>query len=147
MARPDKRRTWCDACWPEARRLGDLHEIGPARRHQRVRTKPYAGKADAARAEAMRKRQAERRAWEEAHKGMRLPDPAEFEPIRVGLVRFTVVEVAEAIGVSKSMGRQIRSGALVPHVRHWSALALLAGGHRGPDSEADKADTTEEHRS
>ena len=75
----------------------------------------------------MRKRNAERRAWEEAHKGMRPPEPAEFEPIRQGLARFSEAEIAASIGVSKSMGRQIRSGALVPHVRHWQALAELTG--------------------
>ena len=45
---------------------------------------------------------------------MQPPEPAEFEAIRQGLTRFSVVEVATAVGVSKSMGRQIRSGALVP---------------------------------
>ena len=124
---PGRRRSWCDACLPEARRLGDLHEVGPARRRQRSRTKPYATEAAATRAESMRQRNAERRAWEEAHKGMRPPEPAEFEAIRQGLARFSVVEVAAAIGVSKSMGRQIRSGALVPHVCHWQTLAELAG--------------------
>ena len=120
-------RSWCDACLPEARRLGDLHEVGPARRRKRTRTKPYASEAAAARAESMRKRNAERRAWEEGHKGMQPPEPAEFEAIRQGLTRFSVVEVAAAVGVSKSMGRQIRSGALVPHLRHWQALAEMAG--------------------
>jgi len=32
-----------------------------------------------------------------------------------------------ATGLSKSMASQIRSGPIVPHVRHWPMLADLAG--------------------
>ncbi|MHB1582994.1 MAG: CRISPR-associated endonuclease Cas1 [Acidimicrobiales bacterium] len=123
---PDKRRAWCEGCLPEARRLGDLHEVGPARRRQRARTKPYASEAAVARAEAMRRRNAERRAWEEDHKGMRPPEPEAFEAIRAGLHGLSDAAIASALGMSKTMAGQIRRGAVMPHLRHWSALAELA---------------------
>jgi CRISPR-associated protein Cas1 len=121
----ERKRSWCGACLPEIRRSRDLHEVGPARRRRRASTKPYASEAAAARAEAMRRQTMEQRRWEEAHKGMALPDPSAFEPIRAALTGFRDADVAAAIGVSKSMAGQVRRGK-TPHLRHWAALSALA---------------------
>jgi CRISPR-associated endonuclease Cas1 len=121
-----KARSWCDDCLPEIRRSRDLHEVGPARRRERARTTPYASEAAAARAEAMRRQMTEQRRWEQEHKGMVLPDPSAFEPVRVALAGFRDADVAAAIGVSKSMAGQIRRGQQTPHIRHWAALSALA---------------------
>jgi hypothetical protein len=120
-----RKRLWCDECLPELRSSRDLHEIGPARRRVRARTKPYTSEAGAARAEAMRRQMAEQRRWEEAHRGMALPDPSAFVPIRAALVGFRDTDIAAAIGVSESMAGQIRRGQ-TPHIRHWVALGALA---------------------
>jgi len=54
-------------------------------------------------------------------------DPAEFAPIALGLQRFTASEIARHLGVSVSIASKYRRGLAVPHVRHWAALAELAG--------------------
>jgi CRISPR-associated protein Cas1 len=120
-----RKRWWCDACLPEIRRTRDLHEVGPARRRRGARTKPYASEAAAARADAMRRQTKEQRRWEEAHKGMALPDSSSFEPIRAALIGFRDADIAAAIGLSESMAGQIRRGK-TPHIRHWAALSALA---------------------
>jgi CRISPR/Cas system-associated endonuclease Cas1/transcriptional regulator with XRE-family HTH domain len=128
-----RQRSWCDGCLPEVRRSRDLHEIGPARRRHVARTKPYESAAAAARAEAMRRQTAEQRRWEEAHKGMALPDPSAFDAIRAALAGFRDADIAAAIGVSQSMAGQIRRGR-APHPRHWAALSALAeAGCSSPD--------------
>jgi hypothetical protein len=52
--------------------------------------------------------------WEREHRGMARPLPAEFAPIR------EAPSVVPLRRISK-----IRSGKLVPHVRHWEELAKL----------------------
>ena len=53
--------------------------------------------------------------------------PSEFAPIREALSGIPLQRIMDAIGVSRTAGSKIRSGKLVPHVRHWEALARLAG--------------------
>jgi hypothetical protein len=38
----------------------------------------------------------------------------------------TLQRIVDAIGVSRTAASKIRSGKLVPHVRHWAVLAKLA---------------------
>jgi hypothetical protein len=63
--------------------------------------------------------------WERDHGGMARPLPSEFAPIREALSGIPLQRIIEAIGVSRTAPSKIRSGQLVPHVRHWEALAVL----------------------
>ena len=54
-------------------------------------------------------------------------DPAHFAPIRAGLAPVKLSEITGALGVSKASASSWRSGRVVPALRHWSALAQLAG--------------------
>jgi CRISPR-associated endonuclease Cas1 len=120
-------RSWCPECLPAARTERDLGAVGPARRRRRPPRRDYASTSDELRAQTMTARMAEQQAWEQARRGMPRPKPEEFEPIRAGLAGVTLTVIADAIGVSRTAASKIRSGQLAPHVRHWPALAELAG--------------------
>ena len=75
----------------------------------------------------MTAKMAEQQAWERERRGMRRPEPEEFGAIRAGLAGIKLDAIAAAIGVSRTAASKIRSGHLVPHMRHWEALAELAG--------------------
>jgi hypothetical protein len=53
--------------------------------------------------------------------------PEAFAPIRDGLAGVKLTEIMAATGLAKSTASQLCSGRTVPHVRHWPALATLAG--------------------
>jgi hypothetical protein len=57
---------------------------------------------------------------------MSRPSRGEFEAIRVGLAGMPLAKIEAAIGMSRTAASKIRSGQLVPHVRHWEVLAELA---------------------
>jgi hypothetical protein len=66
------------------------------------------------------------RSWVREHPDQR--DEAWFtREIAPRLDAFTLREIAEATGLSFAACSRIRAGAKVPHPRHWSALAGLAG--------------------
>jgi hypothetical protein len=50
-----------------------------------------------------------------------------FDPIRTALAEVPVREIMIATGLALSSARMVKSGRLVPHARHWFALAKLAG--------------------
>jgi hypothetical protein len=54
-------------------------------------------------------------------------DPSHFAPIRAGLRTVKLAEITAALGVSKASASSWRSGRVVPALRHWAALAVLAG--------------------
>ena len=54
-------------------------------------------------------------------------DPVHFAPIREGLATVKLSEITGALGVSKASASSWRSGRVVPSLRHWPALATLAG--------------------
>jgi hypothetical protein len=56
---------------------------------------------------------------------MTRPDPALFVPIRTALAEVPVREIMTATGLALSSARMVKSGRLVPHARHWFALAKL----------------------
>jgi hypothetical protein len=64
--------------------------------------------------------------WEREHRGMRRPAPSEFAPIRQALSGIPLQRIVEAIDVSRTAASKIRSGQLVPHMRHWKILSELA---------------------
>jgi CRISPR-associated endonuclease Cas1 len=124
---PEGRRTYCDECFPVARRDRGFSQVGvSSRRPPRVQ-RTYTSEKAERQAEAGRRRTADEAAWEAQHRGMRRPEPAEFASIALGLKRFTASEIARHLGVSVSIASKYRRGLGVPHVRHWAALAELAG--------------------
>jgi CRISPR-associated endonuclease Cas1 len=64
--------------------------------------------------------------WRAEHPQDERPSAETFAPIRTGLDGIKLADIRAATGLSKSMASQIRSGRVVPHVRHWGALAELA---------------------
>jgi hypothetical protein len=72
--------------------------------------------------------QADLALWRAEHLGEESPPSYAFALIRDRLAGSKLTEIMAATGLSKSMASQIRSGRVVPHVRHWPALADLARG-------------------
>jgi CRISPR-associated protein Cas1 len=67
------------------------------------------------------------RDWESRHHGMVRQDPAVFrEQVLPHLQRCTAAELARATGLSRAYCGRIRSGDVVPHLRHWGPLKTLA---------------------
>jgi CRISPR-associated endonuclease Cas1 len=67
------------------------------------------------------------RDWESQHGGTARQDPAIFrEQVLPRLRQFTLAELAQATGLSRSYCGRIRSGDAVPHVRHWESLKSIA---------------------
>jgi CRISPR-associated protein Cas1 len=105
LTRP--RHVRCEACW--AKTPAQSAEV--RRRRGRAIAAAVAGVHD----------------WRAEHGDARRPSPEAFAPIRDGLAGVKLTEIMAATGLSKSTASQIRSGRTVPHVRHWPALAELAG--------------------
>jgi len=82
--------------------------------------------------------QADLAQWRSEHLGEERAPTEAFAPIHERLVGVKLAEIMTATGLSKSMASQIRSGRVVPHVRHWPALVRLdrskpgVGGAPGP---------------
>ena len=53
--------------------------------------------------------------------------PEDFAAIRAGLRDVKLAEIMTALSVSKASASSWRSGRVVPALRHWPALATLAG--------------------
>lgn len=53
--------------------------------------------------------------------------PEDFAAIRAGLRDVKLSEIMAALGISKTSASSWRSGRVVPALRHWPALATLAG--------------------
>ena len=53
--------------------------------------------------------------------------PEDFAAIRAGLRDVKLAEIMSTLGVSKASASSWRSGRVVPALRHWEALAALAG--------------------
>lgn len=87
-------------------------------------------KAQALRAATQRKHAADRRTWDP----LGVPDwlTARFyrDEIMPNLASLTVPTICLAIGVSEPYASDIRRGRRVPHLRHWQALARIAGFSR-----------------
>ena len=126
-----RRRRHCEACMPKARREHGLRAIEAARKA--LATQTAAGNdprrsadVNRARGEAISDGHRRNRSWAREHPGQR--DEAWFKrEIAPKLDAFSLKEIAEATGLSLAACSRIRAGAKVPHPRHWSALAGLAG--------------------
>jgi hypothetical protein len=73
--------------------------------------------------------------WEREHRGMVRPLTSEFAPIRDGLSGIPLERIMQTIDVSRTAASKIRSGKLVPHIRHWEALARLVSASRSGETE------------
>jgi len=65
--------------------------------------------------------------WRAEHPGTEANGKPDFEPLRRGLQGTTLPAIMAACGVSKATASGWRSGRHVPALRHWEALARLAG--------------------
>jgi hypothetical protein len=126
MPEHQRHRAWCDLCLPTARTDRGLSSVGRARRRKRPPRSDYERKPDYRRAESVAAVRAAEQEWEREHRGMARPLPSEFAPIREGLRGCPLQRIMEAIDVSRTAASKIRSGQLVPHVRHWETLAKLS---------------------
>jgi hypothetical protein len=135
MPEHQRHRAWCDLCLPTARTDRGLSSVGRARRRKRPPRSDYERKPDYKRAESMAAIRAAEQKWEREHCGMARPLPSEFMPIREGLSGVPLGRIMEAIGVSRTAASKIRSGQLVPHIRHWEALARLVSASRSGETE------------
>jgi hypothetical protein len=130
MPEHQQQRAWCDLCLPTAQTERGLSTVGPARRRKRPPKNNYERKQDYRRAESMAAVRAAEQDWERDHRGMARPLPSEFAPIREALSCVPLRVIMESIEVSRTAASKIRSGKLVPHVRHWAILSELASALR-----------------
>ena len=129
-----RRRHHCEACMPKARREHGLRAIAAARMALAVQT--VAGNdprrsadVNRARGEAISDAHGRNRRWAREHPGQR--DEAWFKRVIVPkLDAFTLKVIAAATGLSLAACSRVRSGAKVPHPRHWDRLlALVEAGN------------------
>jgi CRISPR-associated endonuclease Cas1 len=124
-----RRRRYCDACMPRARREHGLRAIEAARKALAAQTAagndPRRSTAlNEARGEAISDGHRRNRSWEREHPGQR--DETWFKrEIVPKLDAFPLKEIAEATGLSLAACSRIRAGAKLPHARHWEALGEL----------------------
>jgi hypothetical protein len=104
LTRP--RHVRCEACWTKT-----PAQSSEVRRRGRAIAAAVAGVHD----------------WRAGHPDEARPPPEAFAPIRDGLASVKLTAIMAATGLAKSTASQLRSGRAVPHVRHWPALAALAG--------------------
>ena len=125
-----RRRRYCEACLPQARRERGLRAIEAARKA--LAAQAAAGKDPRASAQAGRKRgeanaehhlRNHRWAREQQSNGR---DRAWFErKVVPKLQSYPLNTIARATGLSLAACSRIRAGAKVPHPRHWDGLLAL----------------------
>lgn len=129
----DNARTLCRACAPADLRQRGRTAMGTA--VARLDELRAAGKDPTTAPEPVeRRRQSQRRNraamldWQRRNPGVR-PDPSVFlREIRPLLTDMTIGELRRVTGLSESACSRVRSGKLIPHVRHWEALRAYARG-------------------
>jgi hypothetical protein len=124
------RRRHCEACMPKARREHGLRAIEAARKALAVQAAAgndprRSAVVNRTRGEAISDEHRRNRSWAREHPEQR--DEAWFKrEIAPKLDPFTLKEMGKATGLSLAACSRIRSGAKVPHPRHWEALLRLA---------------------
>ena len=124
-----RRRRYCEACLPQARRERGLRAIAVARKA--LAAQAAAGKDPRASAQAGRKRgeanaehHLSNHRWAREHPGQR--DAAWFKrEIVPQLQGFALNVIARATGLSLAACSRIRADAQLPHPRHWDGLLAL----------------------
>jgi CRISPR-associated endonuclease Cas1 len=128
-----RRRRHCEGCMPQARREHGLRAIERAREALRLQT--LAGndpRADAAtnrkRGEAIVEQRRRSRQWNRENPSGAGRDRAWFlREVLPKLDDVPLSTIARATGLSLAACSRYRSGARVPHPRHWDALLALVG--------------------
>ena len=105
LTRP--RHVRCEACWE---RQGGAQSREARRRRGR----------------SIAMARSELDAWRAEHPHAKAR-PEDFAAIRAGLRDVKLAEIMTTLGVSKASASSWRSGRIVPALRHWPALATLAG--------------------
>jgi len=117
-------RKVCADCRPEQRRR-QLADASVTARGDNWRERITSDSARQKRAAGIAANRAETIRWETEH-GREPVDRAAYLRDTVPLLAdLTTADVARALGVSQSAASRIRTGKLVPHVRHWSQLNEL----------------------
>jgi CRISPR-associated endonuclease Cas1 len=131
-----RRRRYCEACLPQARKERGFSAIAIARKAlaaqaaagQDPRATSHAGRK---RGEANAERHRQNRQWQREHGQSAERDRAWFlREIAPRLEAFSLAEIARATGLSLAACSRFRAGARVPHLRHWGTLAVLTGTTR-----------------
>lgn len=118
--KPTNDTQYCRACalLASGERLVNAAKLGRIATHM--------PKAEAQRADTMRRHEAAIRAWNPSDLPEWLTDKVYREQIQPKLADLTVPAIASAIGVSIPYATDIRAGKRIPHPRHWQRLANLA---------------------
>jgi len=125
-----RRRRYCEACLPQARRARGERAIAIARRAlaaQAAAGNDPRGSAHAGvkRGKANAEHHRRNREWKREHGASH--DRAWFlQEIIPKLDAFSLAEIADATGLSLGACSRFRAAARVPHPRHWPALIALA---------------------
>lgn len=131
-----RRRRHCEACMPKARREHGLRAIAAARKALAAQTAAgndprRSADVNRVRGEAIAEGHRRNRRWAREDPDQR--DEAWFKrEVAPKLDAFTLAEIAAATGLSLAACSRFRSGARVPHPRHWEALTQLLGGDEQP---------------
>jgi len=83
--------------------------------------------AEKKRGETRRRHAAALRAWRPSDHPAWLSEEAYRQNVQPQLKKVTIPVIRAALNVSKQYATNIRSGKLIPHSRHWQALARLIG--------------------
>jgi len=131
-------RKVCADCRPEQRRR-QLADASVTARGDTWRERITSDSARQRRAAGIAANRAETIRWETEH-GREPIDRAAYLRDTVPLLTdLTTVDVARALGVSQSAASRIRTGKLVPHVRHWASLhALTQSTNTDDDTPVDE---------
>jgi len=117
-------RKVCADCRPEQRRQQLAHALTLARTDT-WRERSTSDTARAKRAATVAANRAANVQWEAEH-GHQIVDRAAYIRDTVPLlIHLTTADIARELGVSASAASRIRTGKLVPHVRHWEKLNVL----------------------
>jgi len=117
-------RKVCADCRPEQRRR-HLADMTAASRTDAWRERSTNDAARQKRAASIAANRAESTRWE-TERGHQVADRAAYLRDTAPLLEsLTTADVARALGVSRSSALRIRTGKLIPHVRHWAPLHTL----------------------
>jgi len=117
-------RKVCTDCLPEQSRR-HLADMTAASRTDAWRERSTNDAARQKRAASIAANRAESTRWE-TERGHHVADRAAYLRDTAPLLEsLTTADVARALGVSRSSALRIRTGKLIPHVRHWASLTTL----------------------
>lgn len=126
-----RRALRCPDCWSSVaaahyRRLGAMRSDSMARLRAEQGDPASTPAASAKRSAGQVRNRAALAAWKATNPEGIVSDPAYFRAtIAPALEHLTITRIAEALSVSTSAASRMRSGVLIPHVRHWSVLLGL----------------------